>query len=306
MYGTRGKKKLQSAKEELAKNSQNIAVANVNKQSGKERKISSKAKVGENVSSSIIVDPLPTKRKVSNKTGPREANKRQKLVELDQSDPSSSKQNRCGKKSVSKSRPKSRNVQATFTEVQQVIQMAVQADEEHLFETESSADESDNESNISEVERLPPEQASQSQCDSEIEDGQIEHNEVPQQSASHSHDNAAASTAKEQMDLLDEEMQQRILDLHDRMEESGLHGAANLIEKLFDEKPGDDKPAKVKIKADIRKAKRSNENNGRNTNSNRSIAPPNLDEQLNVFRNQSEENSLHKSSGKTRQFFVGG
>ena len=43
-------------------------------------------------------------------------------------------------------------------------------------------------------------------------------------------------------------MQQRINELHDKMEESGLHGAVNLLEQLFDKKPGEDVPNKKKLK----------------------------------------------------------
>ena len=51
---------------------------------------------------------------------------------------------------------------------------------------------------------------------------------------------------------LDEEMQKRILDLHDQMEANGLQGSVQLIESLFDEKPGSDKKKKSKLKKKLR------------------------------------------------------
>ena len=54
------------------------------------------------------------------------------------------------------------------------------------------------------------------------------------------------------VDEIDQQMQQRIIELHDQMEESGLHGAVNLLEKLFDKKPGEDVPDKRKLKDKVR------------------------------------------------------
>ena len=79
-------------------------------------------------------------------------------------------------------------------------------------------------------------------------------------------------TAPQPMDVaqsieaIDQEMQQKLLDLHDQMEESGLHGAVNLLKKLFDTKSGDDIPDKKKLKSKIH----TGTNRPKNTNDNRS------------------------------------
>ena len=48
-----------------------------------------------------------------------------------------------------------------------------------------------------------------------------------------------------------------MLDLHDKMEAGGLHGAVGLMEQLFNVKPGEDKKLKKKLKDKIRKGMRS-------------------------------------------------
>ena len=75
-------------------------------------------------------------------------------------------------------------------------------------------------------------------------------------------------TQPDSIDEIDQEMQKRLIDLHDRMEEDGLHGAVNLIEQLFNDRPGENKAVKQKIKSKIKKVM--------NTNSNRTVKPSNL------------------------------
>ena len=140
-------------------------------------------------------------------------------------------------------------VQAVFNEGHQIIEMEVDANEEGMFDPHSgvSADEA------TETETTSDED---SDSDSQSEDGKICDNES-QSDSENAHEELMTERVTDQvetqkkLDEIDQEMQQKILDLHDRMEESGLHGAEHLIEKLFDNKPGEDKRNKQKLKKKI-------------------------------------------------------
>ena len=90
---------------------------------------------------------------------------------------------------------------------------------------------------------------------SEVEEGQITPPTGSQNSgvepltmqASHTH----TKHTSEDLQDIDKEMQVRILELHHRMEEGGFHGAVNLMEQLFNNKPGQDRPEKKKLKEKI-------------------------------------------------------
>ena len=109
-------------------------------------------------------------------------------------------------------------IHARFNEGQQVIQMTVDAQEEQLFDTASEADETE-----SEIEDVESENSSveEGQLDKETElDGEAEVCPSTSQSVG-----TNRTATQQQIDQIDYEMQQRIIDLHDKMEESGLHGA---------------------------------------------------------------------------------
>ena len=86
---------------------------------------------------------------------------------------------------------------------------------------------------------------------------------------------APRTRTEKEISRIDKEMQRRILDLHDKMEESGLSGAVNLIEQLFDNKPGNDVKQKKRLKAKYR-AGMNEVTKGKNVNSNRSKSPDKL------------------------------
>ena len=156
-------------------------------------------------------------------------------------------------------------IHARFNEGQQVIQMTVDAQEEQLFDTASEADETE-----SEIEDVESENSSaeEGQLDKETElDGEAEVCPSTSQSAG-----TNPTATQQQIDQIDYEMQQRIIDLHDKMEESGLHGAVQLIEQLFDQKPGEDQDAKQKFKRKFRSGINSKPKDRENTNQNRQIS----------------------------------
>ena len=115
------------------------------------------------------------------------------------------------------------------------MQMAVDANEEEMFHTESS-DESGSTSENS---------SSDDTSDSDSEEGQLT-SDAQKESLSSRQCNQAIQE-------IDDEMQKRIIELHDKMEESGFDGAVNLIEKLFDNRPGEDKKEKRGIKDKCKK-----------------------------------------------------
>ena len=146
---------------------------------------------------------------------------------------------------------------------QQYMQMAVDANEEDLFDTTNDIEDLDVDTE-SDVDSLG----------SESEEGQIseESTDVPGPAVVNQRVlNASLSHPEQQkIDQIDQEIQQRILDLHDQMEESGLHGAVQLIEQLFN-KPGQDKVVKGQLKSKLRKKTMGKADDNQNVNGNRSL-----------------------------------
>ena len=149
-------------------------------------------------------------------------------------------------------------IQAQFTEGGQEMQMAINDVDDELFTTESSGDECDEcDSN---AETTPDEQRDSSGAESDgseesrTEEGHLDKDE--QQCERQTHGNVRSSgqqaPASSQIEDIDREMQRRIIDLHDKLEESGLSRSVNLIEQLFNQKPGDDKVTKSKLKKRLR------------------------------------------------------
>ena len=192
---------------------------------------------------------------------------------------------------------------ASFIEGQQEMQMAVNMQEEDLFHTDGSEagddpclqHETDEDSD--ELESMPSSQSESEE--SEAEDGQIME-AVPQPSSSTKKGANSGKAAKE-VAAIDQEMEQRIIDLHDRMEESGLEGAMNLIEQLFDKKPGQDMVEKKKIKQkacagiakEIRK-KQLNSNDNRTTVRDNVNAKENSSE-LTIYKNTVDKRTSSSS-----------
>ena len=87
-----------------------------------------------------------------------------------------------------------------------------------------------------------PSQSRSSGSETEQEEGQLNDiEELPldmEQFGSSDEDISNELVQQQKIDQIDHEMQQRIVELHDKMEANGLHGAVDLIEKLFDKKPG--------------------------------------------------------------------
>ena len=113
---------------------------------------------------------------------------------------------------------------------------------------------------------------------------------MPQPSSSTKKGANSGKAAKE-VAAIDREMEQRIIDLHDRMEESSLEGAMNLIEQLFDKKPGQDMVEKKKIKQKARagitkeiRKKQLNSNDNRTTVRDNVNAKENSSE-LTIYKN---------------------
>ena len=211
-------------------------------------------------------DPLPSKRKANDLQTSRSkplANKKVKGAEVDSrvdlpaSQPTQSVMagTKAATPKVSKKSGKSVNphkTQARFVEGSQLMQMSVRAEDDKLFETESSAAESedDDEFNHSGVERLHEHEVYPSDAEDAIPN-EKEQGEIVEQDDLN--DQTDKVPANQQMEEIEQEIQQKILELHDKMEESGMHSAVNLIEKLFDQRPGDDKEQKRKLKAKYRR-----------------------------------------------------
>ena len=130
---------------------------------------------------------------------------------------------------------------ASFTEGGQLMKMAVDSHNEEFFQ--NSSEESDDEIVLSQQmgtehqDQLDP-PSDESSSESEEEEGVISNcDELP-----HSQLGAVAMNISvgDQVQQIDQEMQQGIIDLHDKMEAQGLHGAMQLMEQLFDKKPGED------------------------------------------------------------------
>ena len=175
-------------------------------------------------------------------------------------------------------------INAKFCQSGQEMQMAVDDMEDDLFDTESSSDEEDLEVTFHTTN-------SQSEiAESEHEDGQIEEDGTDQineqsdqlgdgarpiSSAENRRKQISHLGTEEEISKIDKEIQQRILDLHDKMEENGLSGAVDLIEQLFNNKPGEDVKQKKKLKAKFR-AGMDQVPEGKNANANRSTHPDTL------------------------------
>ena len=145
-----------------------------------------------------------------------------------------------------------RTTTAGFQDDNQYMQMSVDDKEEELFQTENSDDDNDDEE-IQKLDGIQELEPPQSDAESEPEEGQLVDQDSSRRPSTKKTPIAGRPKASPTVTEIDEEMQRRILDLHDRMEESGLTGSIELIEKLFDNKPGEDRPAKKKLKKAIRK-----------------------------------------------------
>ena len=172
---------------------------------------------------------------------------------------------------------------AKFTEGQQEMQMAVDDQEDDMFETESSdsdPDVSDEEldctGDVSALEQM--------HSDSEAE---INPNVLQGRNSDNVH-----KQQMDKLDLIDQEMQLKKIELHDKMEESGLHGAVNLLEQLFDKKPGEDKPQKRKLKDKVK----SGMTKAKNLNDNRTRVMNNV----NVGNDNTSEATIYRNAVQNR------
>ena len=183
----------------------------------------------------------------------------------------------------------SRKIHATYNEGSQFIQMTVDAQDDELFEDEQGSEDEVDLSLLQDVGQS--EQEDGSEGESEPEEGLIHEENVMNDTADNSsHASHNSRETQEKLDLIDQHMQQRILDLHDKMEESGFHGAVNLIEQLFDNKPGEDKKKKYKLKKSIRSGMRRQENARQlvNSNANRNQVTKNLNIPVDTLNTVSE------------------
>ena len=254
---------------------------------------------GKNVAANGASKTLnPTDKPVSNK---RKSAGGVAFDEMTEADSKLSKKMK--KAQVARSEPKDRNAtkeskstkspklltnctSARLKEGTQIIQMAVDVQDDKMFQSTMDSSDGDSDDDSSRTMTSSDSDSDDlADSESEPEEGQIKESQGV--------DAQVPSSQEAQIEAIDQEMQRRIVDLHDKMEENGLERAVQLIEQLFDSTPGDDKKRKEKLKGKIKK-KIERSGLGNSNDNSAVIFPMNIP----LEGNQSEETPYRKAVQK--------